>query len=214
MLERKMAAMEALMAARKGAVGTKAAEPEKARGGGAEYRFAQGGGTSTGPAAGTGYEIILQAFNWESHRGGWYQRLKGQVQEWADEGVLAIWMPPPTDSVSPQGYLPRDLYCLDSNYGSEADLRDLLREMKERKLIRIADIVINHRCAHFQDGQGRWNRFGGRLSWDASSICSNNAAFGGSGAWKRQDDYPAAPNIDHSQARGGRGCIGRPLLLR
>ncbi len=30
-----------------------------------------------------------------------------------------LWLPPPSDSVSPQGYLPRDLYDLSSAYGSE-----------------------------------------------------------------------------------------------
>ena len=50
-----------------------AAQPAAARGPGAELRFQAGGATSSGPAAGLGYEIILQAFNWESHREKWYQ---------------------------------------------------------------------------------------------------------------------------------------------
>ena len=37
----------------------------------------------------------------------------------ADDGITVLWLPPPSDSVSPQGYLPRDLYDLDSAYGSE-----------------------------------------------------------------------------------------------
>lgn len=32
-----------------------------------------GGATASGPALGNGYEIILQGFNWESHRQNWYQ---------------------------------------------------------------------------------------------------------------------------------------------
>ena len=32
-----------------------------------------GGATASGPALGNGYEIILQGFNWESHRHNWYQ---------------------------------------------------------------------------------------------------------------------------------------------
>ena len=36
-------------------------------------RFQAGGATSTGPAAGLGYDIILQAFNWESCKEPWYQ---------------------------------------------------------------------------------------------------------------------------------------------
>jgi hypothetical protein len=117
----------------------------------------------TGPAAGNGFEILLQAFNWESHKrqcaggsagpGGarrlvrqrlhlvapaphrvshpqhssartpcadpfllslffprppsFYKDVAGHAKEWADIGFTAVWLPPPSDSVSPQGYLPR-----------------------------------------------------------------------------------------------------------
>lgn len=30
--------------------------------------------------------------------------------------------------------------------------------------------VLNHRCAQFQDEQGVWNKYGGRLSWDQRAI--------------------------------------------
>ncbi len=152
-----------------------------------------GGATASGPASGSGYEIILQGFNWESHRQPWYnvrhrllhetsaaagwpssaarllgtvivcshavmssylgtkpsrhlgrafggpqprllqeqsltarpsaQVLREQVPKIADDGITVLWLPPPSDSVSPQGYLPRDLYDLDSAYGSEVHPR-------------------------------------------------------------------------------------------
>lgn len=62
-----------------------------------------------------------------------------------------------------------------------------------------------------QGPEGKWNKFGGRLAWDATAICHNNPAFGGRGNAKQGDDYAAAPNIDHSQVPavaggpGGRG---------
>ena len=71
-------------------------------------------------------------------------------------------MPPPSDSVSPQGYLPRDLYELNSQYGSEADLRAAIRALHDVGIKAVADVVVNHRCAHFQGGDGKWNKFGGR----------------------------------------------------
>lgn len=60
-LERRMAALQALLQLRKVHVATEV-EPSAARGGGAELN--QKGGTGTGPACGTN-EIILQAFNCE-----------------------------------------------------------------------------------------------------------------------------------------------------
>jgi alpha-amylase len=65
----------------------------------------------------------LQAFNWESHNHSWYQRLMGQATWFASLGFTAIWLPPFTDSVAPQGYMPLDLYNLNSRYGSEDELR-------------------------------------------------------------------------------------------
>ena len=57
------------------------------------------------------------------------------------EHTVLVWL---------QGYLPRDLWSLNSAYGSEGDLRECLRTLHECNLKAVADIVINHRCAHFQ----------------------------------------------------------------
>lgn len=51
----------------------------------------------------------------------------------------------------------------------------------------------------WQDEQGRWNKYGGRLPWPTSAICNNNTVFGGTGNHKTGEDYTAAPNIDHTQ---------------
>jgi glycosidase len=48
--------------------------------------------------------------------------MSGQARELADMGFTAVWLPPFTDSVSEQGYMPRDLYNLNSRYGSEQQL--------------------------------------------------------------------------------------------
>lgn len=203
-LERKMAAMEACLAARR--VIAASPEPPKTA---AELMAEQMKAavaappavSSTGPAAGNGKEILLQAFNWESHKKPWYRECMGKVSEWAKQGITSIWLPPPSDSVSPQGYLPRDLYQLDSCYGSEAELRELIDKCHEHNIKVIADIVVNHRCATYQSSDGKWNKFGGRLAWDNSAICNNNPAWDGRGAHKTGDDYPAAPNIDHTQEK-------------
>lgn len=54
-------------------------------------------------AAGTGFEILLQGFNWDSSSSNnWYQTLASQAGELAQSGFTAIWLPPPSDSVSEQ----------------------------------------------------------------------------------------------------------------
>jgi alpha-amylase len=65
-----------------------------------------------------------------------------------------------------------------------------------------------------QGPDGKWNKFGGRLAWDSSVICSNNPAFGGSGSRKKCEDYSAAPNLDHSQERVRKDIIEWMRYLR
>ncbi|XP_040374563.1 alpha-amylase 3, chloroplastic-like [Rosa chinensis] len=67
---------------------------------------------------GTGFEILCQGFNWESHKSGrWYMELKDKAAELSSLGFTVIWLPPPADSVSPEGYMPTDLYNLNSRQG-------------------------------------------------------------------------------------------------
>lgn len=58
-----------------------------------------------------------------------------------------------------QGYLPGQLYNLNSHYGNKEELQALLKAFKEAGIITLADIVINHRCADAQDEEGVWNNF-------------------------------------------------------
>lgn len=46
--------------------------------------------------------FLAQAFNWESHRQKLYKQLMGRVKDISDAGFTGVWMPPPSDSVSPQ----------------------------------------------------------------------------------------------------------------
>ena len=66
---------------------------------------------------GSGYEILCQGFNWESHKSGrWYSELSAKASELSSLGFTVVWLPPPTESVSPEGYMPKDLYNLNSRY--------------------------------------------------------------------------------------------------
>ena len=101
---------------------------------------------------------MLQGFNWESCNSSkkWFNVIADEAREIKDAGFTAVWLPPPTDSVSDQGYLPRDLYNLNSFYGNVDELRNCVRAMNDLGVTPVADIVINHRCADGQDESGRW----------------------------------------------------------
>ncbi|GBG73693.1 hypothetical protein CBR_g17035 [Chara braunii] len=152
------------------------------------------------PGTGSGKEILLQGFNWESHKTGrWYNIIAEQAADIASGGFTAIWLPPPTDSISPEGYMPRDLYDLNSKYGDMEALKRVVKRLHEVGMVVLGDAVLNHRCAHFQGPNGVWNRFGGKLAWDNRAIVCDDAHFDGAGNRSSGDSFHAAPNIDHSQ---------------
>jgi len=147
-----------------------------------------------------GREILLQGFHWESHNLNWYDIIREKVPEIKSAGFSGVWFPPPSDSIAPQGYLPRDLYNLNTKYGSMEQLKRVISCMGEYELHPMADIVINHRCATTRGAGGKWNRWDGtKMGWDERAICRDNHQFGGQGNNKSGDDFTAAPNIDHSQ---------------
>ena len=47
----------------------------------------------------------LQGFNWESCKNNWWEYMAGQADFIADCGFTVVWLPPPTDSVSREGYM-------------------------------------------------------------------------------------------------------------
>ncbi|KAK7362191.1 hypothetical protein VNO77_04297 [Canavalia gladiata] len=149
---------------------------------------------------GTGYEILCQGFNWESHKSGkWYMELKEKAAELASFGFTVIWLPPPTESVSPEGYMPKDLYNLNSRYGTIDELKDVVKCFHNVGIKVLGDAVLNHRCAHYKNQNGIWNLFGGRLNWDDRAIVADDPHFQGRGNKSSGDNFHAAPNIDHSQ---------------
>jgi hypothetical protein len=71
------------------------------------------------------------------------------------------------------GYLPQNLYNLNSSYGSEQLLKALLEKMKQYNVRAMADIVINHRVGTTQGHGGMYNRYDGvPLSWDERAVTS------------------------------------------
>ncbi|KAK3022914.1 hypothetical protein RJ639_046458 [Escallonia herrerae] len=149
---------------------------------------------------GTGFEIVCQGFNWESHRSGkWYLELHKKAAELSSRGFTVVWLPPPTESISPEGYMPKDLYNLNSRYGSIDELKVLVTRFHEVGIKVLGDAVLNHRCAHHKNQNGIWNIFGGRLNWDDRAVVADDPHFQGRGNKSSGDNFHAAPNIDHSQ---------------
>ena len=146
-----------------------------------------------------GREVILQGFHWESHNHPWYGIVEAKASDISKAGFTGVWMPPASHSIAPQGYLPSDLYCLDSRYGSESELRACLGALHHKGVNAYADIVINHRSAPKKGRHGKWNDYSEqRMGWGEWAIACTNESFAGTGNHQTGDDFPAAPNIDHT----------------
>lgn len=52
-----------------------------------------------------------------------------------------MWLPPPSQSVAPQGYLPGRLYDLNTPYGSKDELKALTAALRQAGIKSMADIV-------------------------------------------------------------------------
>ena len=124
--------------------------------------------------------------------------MEGRVAEIAKSGFTAAWLPPPTQSLSQEGklaqvtlsypkhscrksglmcfstgYLPQNLYSLDSCYGSLQQLNSLIQNMNEHNIRAMADIVINHRVGTTQGSNGMYNRYDGiPIPWDEHAVTS------------------------------------------
>eukprot|EP00850_Spirogloea_muscicola_P015054 SM000112S23996 [mRNA] locus=s112:205571:213129:- [translate_table: standard] len=151
------------------------------------------------PGTGSGREIVFQGFNWESWRRKWYHDLSPRAADLAASGVTTIWLPPPTESVAPQGYMPGDLYNLNSAYGTVDELRSCIEEFHKHDMLVLGDVVLNHRCAQKQNAEGIWNVYGGKLAWGPEAIVRDDPNFHGLGNPSSGDIFHAAPNVDHSQ---------------
>ncbi|XP_020094166.1 probable alpha-amylase 2 isoform X2 [Ananas comosus] len=168
--------------------------------------------TQTGTVIRIGREILFQAFNWESHKHDWWNSLEKKVADLAKSGFTSAWLPPATHSVSPEGYLPQNLYSLDSSYGSEDQLKSLLQTMRQHNVRAIADIVINHRVGTTKGEGGVYNRFDGiPMPWDEHAVTS---CSGGKGNRSTGDKFEGVPNIDHNQTFVRRDLIQWLIWLR
>jgi len=94
-------------------------------------------------------DIMFQAFDWnvQNQPTGqtWYNVITQNRNIIKDAGIDLIWMPPPSNSAAPQGYLPRELFDFNTAYGTEAQLRNLINQYHALDMKVISDIVINHR---------------------------------------------------------------------
>jgi alpha-amylase len=152
---------------------------------------------------GDGRDILLQGFHWASHAGAydpatrtrtsWYRILQENAAAIKAAGFTWVWFPPPSDSLSPEGYIPRRWNVLNTAYGSEAELRAAIQALEP--VGALADVVLNHRVgahtggADFQDPAFPDNR---------AAIARDDESGVGTGNWDSGERHPCGRDLDHT----------------
>lgn len=141
-------------------------------------------------------DVMLQGFHWESHKHfdgkSWYRIMQENAGVIRGAGFDAVWFPPPSKSVSPEGYLPTEWNVLDSAYGTQAELRAAVVALKP--VHAIADIVINHRNGTQTEGSDFTNPSFG----DNKAAVTWKDESGGHGHGDTGDDFRGGRDLDHT----------------
>src|SRR5262249_57595380 len=149
---------------------------------------------------GNGRDILLEGFHWESHQGAvdpaigarksWYRIIEENAPAIKGAGFTWVWFPPPSDSLAPQGYIPRRWNVLDTPYGTEAELQDAIGALEPVRAL--ADVVLNHRVgvatsgADFADPPFRDNR---------AAVTRDDASGVGTGTPDTRHPYAPPPDL-------------------
>ncbi|WP_224245358.1 alpha-amylase C-terminal beta-sheet domain-containing protein [Hyalangium gracile] len=160
---------------------------------------------SAGPLDGNSSDVMLQGFHWYSYQTyPWWGVIQNNAATIKNAGFTMVWLPPPSDAGSNEGYLPRRLEVLDSKYGSATDLRNALAALNGQGVKPIADIVINHRV-----GTTNWADFT-FPTWGSDSVCGNDewVTTQPKGAADTGDGFNAGRDIDHTKTYVQNSIVG------
>jgi alpha-amylase len=151
---------------------------------------------------GDGRDILLQGFHWGSHAGfvegarrtkkNWYTIMQENAAVIKAAGFSWVWFPPSSDSLAPEGYMPRRWNRFDTAFGTEDELRGAIRALEPVKAM--ADVIVNHRVgahtsgADFEDPPFPNNRAAVTRD-DSSGVGTGNLDTGESNAAGRDLDH-------------------------
>ncbi len=138
--------------------------------------------------------VMIQGFHWTSWKTSpWWGEVEKRAGEMSKAGINLIWLPPSSDSASPEGYMPRRLAVQDSSYGTAAQLGAAVKALHWAGIRVIGDMVLNHRV-----GTNEWADFT-EPAWGPDSVCSDDEWGKGTGAADTGKGVPFARDIDHTK---------------
>ena len=153
--------------------------------------------------------VMLQGFYWDSYTDTKWTNLESQADELSKYFKL-IWVPNSAYCGGHQnmGYMP--IYWFTnhtSSFGTEAQLRSMIKTFKDKGTGIIADVVVNHRA-----GKSNWTDFpteqwnGQTWSIGPEGICNTDEVRNAAGQAKPTgaadtgEDFDGARDLDHTNA--------------
>ena len=95
--------------------------------------------------AGTTYQLLVYSFADSDGDGiGDFNGITQKLDYLDDMGVTALWLSPIHPAASYHGYDVTDYYSVNSEYGTEADLKNLIGKAKAKGIGIYLDYVLNH----------------------------------------------------------------------
>ncbi|MCB0839019.1 MAG: alpha-amylase [Bacteroidetes bacterium] len=158
--------------------------------------------------------VMMQAFYWDVPAGGtWWTNVEGKVDDWANAGITAIWLPPASKAQNgaySMGYDPFDYFdfgdynqmgSTETRFGSRTELEDLIDEAHNNGVDVYADIVLNHNSGGAKEynpftNDSTWTDFdpaSGKFFRSAYDFHPNNVAQNDDGV------FGGFPDLSHSQ---------------
>ncbi len=149
--------------------------------------------------------VMLQGFYWDSFTQSRWTKLEAQADELAQYFSL-VWVPQSGNcGGTSMGY--DDLYWFpghyDSSFGTEAELRSMIKTFKQKGIGTIADVVINHR-----KNISNWVDFpaetynGVTYQLQSTDICANDDG-GETKTWATENGYSLSANNDTGEGWPG-----------
>lgn len=148
--------------------------------------------------------VMLQGFYWDSFDDSKWRVLEKQADELAEFFSL-VWVPQSgkANGSTSMGYDPKYYWNQNSTFGSEAELRSMIKTFKAKGLGTIADVVINHRA-----NLSNWVDFpaetykGVTYQMVSTDICADDDN-GAAKKWADANGYQLSPNNDSGEGWSG-----------
>ena len=147
--------------------------------------------------------VMLQGFSWDSYDNSQWKILASQASDL--EGYIdLVWVPQSgkcLENRQVMGYTPYYFFNQNSSFGTETELRNMIKAFKENNIGTIADIVINHHNTEGWFGFPKEEYNGETYQLQSTDVCANDDG-GKTAAEAKSEGVSLSKNNDEGEDWG------------